>query len=174
LADASRIALGRLEPHVAPADLAYLMRGALARFDPQNAGRIRLDVPAGTDATGEWDAAMLDRVIGNLLSNAVKYSSQGAPIEVTMRAEPHHVRLVVRDGGIGMDTDELQGIFERYSRARGAQERGIEGQGLGLYLCRGIVQAHGGRIWAESAGRGQGTTVHVILPRRATPPLPAR
>jgi signal transduction histidine kinase len=174
LAEASRIALGRLEPHVARSDLAELVRGAVARFDPQSAGRIRLDIPAGADTTGDWDAAMLDRVIGNLLSNAVKYSPHDAPIDVTLRAEPHHVWLVVRDRGIGMDAVELQGIFERYSRAQGALEQGVEGQGLGLYLCRGIVQAHGGRIWAESPGRGQGTTFNVVLPRRAPPLPPAR
>jgi signal transduction histidine kinase len=106
-------------------------------------------------------------VVRNLLSNAVKYSPAETPIEVTISAPGAMVEFSVRDYGIGVAADELPRLFERYRRARGAVAHGIEGVGLGLYLTQGIVQAHGGRIWAESAGPGAGTTFHVILPRAA-------
>ena len=69
------------------------------------------------------------------------------------------------DQGIGIAEEELPHLFTRYGRTRGALESGIEGHGLGLFLSKGIVDAHGGRIWAESPGAGSGTSVLVLLPR---------
>jgi len=86
---------------------------------------------------------------------------------VTVRNEQAAVHLAVRDQGIGLAPDELGQLFQRYGRTRRARERGTEGAGLGLYVSRGIVEAHGGRIWAESAGPGHGTIVHFLLPPRS-------
>ena len=72
----------------------------------------------------------------------------------------------IRDYGIGIAPEELTRLFGRYVRTRDAADRGIDGLGLGLYLCRGIVEAHGGRLWAESQGLNTGTTFSVVLPRR--------
>ena len=68
--------------------------------------------------------------------------------------------------GTGLDPDDFERIFQRFIRARDAQDGPVAGQGLGLYLCRGIVNGHGGRIWVESEGEGQGCTFRVLLPRR--------
>jgi signal transduction histidine kinase len=70
----------------------------------------------------------------------------------------------VIDQGIGLEAHEVERLFERYSRADGARDRGIPGAGLGLYASRGIVRAHGGDLWLESDGRDKGTTAHVRLP----------
>jgi signal transduction histidine kinase len=113
----------------------------------------------------EVDAELLDRVVSNLLSNAIKYSPPDSPIQLALSADGSAVHLAIQDHGIGLAPDEINGLFQRYSRAHGAVERGVEGVGLGLYLSRRFVEAHGGRIWAESAGRGRGATVHVLLPR---------
>ncbi|MBM4409628.1 MAG: sensor histidine kinase [Chloroflexi bacterium] len=86
-------------------------------------------------------------------------------VTIAVRAEPSVVQLTVQDHGIGLAPDEVAALFRRYARARSAVEREIGGLGLGLYIVRGIVEAHHGRIWAESPGRSQGTSVHVLLPR---------
>jgi signal transduction histidine kinase len=106
-----------------------------------------------------------------LLSNALKYSPEDSPVEVAVEASVERIDLTVRDYGIGLDVEDLAWLFRRYGRGRGATQRGIQGLGLGLYLSYGIVEAHGGRLWAESAGVGHGTTMHVRLPRSTPPPL---
>jgi signal transduction histidine kinase len=172
LIDVSRVALGRLDLRPIEADLVELIRVAIGRLDADSRNRVRLNVEPGLDATGRWDPAALDQVIDNLLSNAVKYSPPEAPIDVSVQGEPDTVHVGVQDRGIGLAAEEVARLFQRYFRARAAHERGIPGLGLGLYLSRGIVEAHGGRIWAESPGPDRGTTIHVALPRRA-PPVPA-
>jgi signal transduction histidine kinase len=167
LGDASRLALGRLEPHAEPANLVTLLHGAIERLNGAAAERVRCDIPDNLDANGVWDAAMLDRVIANLLSNALKYSPAASEVKISVRAHDGALQLSVRDDGIGVAADELPRLFRRYGRADGAVAAGIDGLGLGLYLSKGIVEAHGGRIWAESAGARLGTTFHVILPRAA-------
>ncbi len=168
LTDASRLALGHLELAPTTVDLVPLLREVIGRFEPPIDGRVVPRLPADGTATGHWDAARLEQVVGNLLSNAVKYSPPDTPIEVTISSTPDVVRLSVRDRGIGIAPEELPRLFQRYARARGATPSNADGLGLGLYLSRGLVEAHGGRIWAESAGRQQGATFHVELPR--TPP----
>ena len=119
------------------------------------------------------DPSLLDRVVANLLSNALKYAPAPTPVDVAVRREGGRVHLAVRDAGIGLEPEELAGLGRRYGRARGVAERGIPGEGLGLYLARAAVEAHGGRLWAESAGRDRGATLHVLLPARAAPPAGA-
>lgn len=168
LVDVSRVALGQLELRPVAVDLIELVRAAVSQLGP-DAGRITLTQAPGGDAGGRWDPVRLDQVIVNLLSNAVKYSPPGSPIEVTVRGDHDTAQLSIRDNGFGIAADDLPRLFRRYNRTGGAVDRDIEGLGLGLYLCRGIIQAHGGRIWAESPGLGQGATMHVLLPRRGPP-----
>ncbi|MGD9893658.1 MAG: ATP-binding protein [Dehalococcoidia bacterium] len=165
LIDASRIALQQLDLRPERVDLAELLSVVVSRLGPDVADRVVIGDGLEFDATGQWDRERLERVIRNLLSNAVKYSPAASSIEVTIGGAGGMVEFSIRDYGIGVAAEELPRLFERYRRARGAVDRGIEGVGLGLYLTRGIVQAHGGRIWADSAGPGSGTTFHVILPR---------
>ncbi len=165
LSDASRLALGRLEPHVEPTNLMTLLNGAIARLDEAAARRVRRDIAPGLDARGVWDGPMLERVITNLLSNAFKYSPAASEVSIDLREQDGALHLTVRDQGIGVAADEMPNLFRRYGRAGGALASGVDGLGLGLYLSKGIIEAHGGRIWAESAGPGQGTTFYVVLPR---------
>lgn len=171
LTDASRVALGHLEIAPAPADLSALLREVVDRFEPPLDGRVAIHAPPDGPVTGEWDGARLGQVLDNLLSNAVKYSPPDSPIEIAIESAPAAVHLSVRDRGIGIAPDELPRLFQRYARSGHAAGSGAQGLGLGLYLCRGLVEAHGGRIWAESAGLQQGTTIHLALPR--TPPTEA-
>jgi signal transduction histidine kinase len=169
LMDASRIALGDLDLDRTRVDLAGLLDEVIADLGPETAERVVLDLPAGLDASGAWDATRLRQVVGNLVSNAAKYSAPGTPIEIPVRGDARTVRFDVRDRGIGIPPAELPQLFRRFYRTPTAIDQGIEGLGLGLYLCRGIVEAHGGRIWAESAGAGEGTCIRVELPREAPP-----
>ncbi|MDQ6674000.1 MAG: HAMP domain-containing histidine kinase, partial [Chloroflexota bacterium] len=167
--EASRVALGRLDLHRASADLGTLLPVVVGRLDPDTAARVHVTVVPGFDAAGEWDAPLLERVLVNLLSNAAKYSPANTSIEVGLTELDRAVHLTVRDSGIGLAHEEHVDLFRRYGRTQSATRSGIAGLGLGLYLSRGIVDAHGGRIWAESAGPGQGTAFHVVLPRHPEP-----
>jgi hypothetical protein len=107
----------------------------------------------------------MEQVLSNLIGNAIKYSPEGGAIEVTICAdyETHEVLLSVRDQGIGIPLQEQAQVFGRFARADNAQAYGIRGTGLGLYLCRELVEQHGGRIWFEST-EGLGSTFFVALP----------
>jgi signal transduction histidine kinase len=173
LAEGARLAVGALDMRPVDMDLADALRWAVARLGADDAGRVRVDAPPAGEATGRWDRVGLDRVADNLLSNALKYSPPDAPVTVTLRRQGDVVELSVRDAGIGLDKDEISRLFRRYQRAQGAIESAVAGTGLGLYGARAIVEAHRGRIWATSPGRGQGTTVHVLLPRARPAEEPA-
>lgn len=99
-----------------------------------------------------------------MLGNALKYSPDGGEIHVTLVSEDDGVILRVRDSGIGLPAGVLERIFEPFGRAANPVSRNIEGLGLGLYICRQIAKQHGGHLWAESAGEGQGTTLRLWLP----------
>jgi len=110
------------------------------------------------------DADDLRRVLDNLLHNAFKFSPPGGRVTVRVWNEEKEARLAVSDQGIGLAPDQLEPIFERFYQVHSGMTRRYGGMGLGLALCKEIVQAHGGRIWAESEGKGKGSTFHIALP----------
>ena len=114
--------------------------------------------------TIEADEARLRRVMDNLLGNAVKYAPAGGLIEVGGQANAAAVTVFVRDEGVGISADEQEQIFERFYRVNNTLGQGTQGTGLGLYLSRSIVEAHGGTIGVESRP-GRGATFHFTLPR---------
>lgn len=109
-------------------------------------------------------ASYLDLVIGNLLDNAVKFSRSGQQICVSARTDGEDVVLSVADQGAGIPSDQLELIFDRFYQVDSTSTRRYGGMGIGLALCKAIVEAHGGRIWAESAGLQQGSTFYTLLP----------
>jgi signal transduction histidine kinase len=143
----------------------------LARDARQASDRLRLltDVNVNVRTRGEGpfvvrgDVGRLGQVLDNLLSNAAKFSPPDRPIEVELRREADEVHLTVTDRGAGIPSSELALIFERYYRGSG-QRRDVPGAGIGLAVCREIVQAHKGRIWATSPGVGKGSSFHIALP----------
>ena len=113
------------------------------------------------------------QVVSNLLNNAIKYAPEG-PIEVTVRIENDQAVLAVRDHGPGIPEDRLRVIFEPNVRLTTGDSNGPSGSGLGLFIAKGIIEAHGGSIWAESPGYDEralpGSTFHIMVPMRSAPP----
>jgi PAS domain S-box-containing protein len=169
LADVVRLEGGDLPLRRATVDLAALARrevAALAAQQPNLA--IEVTTPGGP-VVGELDGDRLAQVIANLLGNAAKYAPDGGPIRVEVSASDGQARLAVSDNGPGIDPEHQPKLFERFYRA-GAT--GAGGLGLGLYISRMLVEAHGGTVGVESAP-GFGSTFVVTLPLRATDPEPA-
>jgi signal transduction histidine kinase len=121
---------------------------------------------------GAFDAVRVNQLLSNLLENAAKYSPPGSPIVVEVWQDQGQARLQVRDAGIGLATADLPAVFDRFYRGTNVDDRRFAGLGLGLYICRAIAEQHGGRIWASSAGPGQGSTFDVALPLAAPVPTP--
>ncbi|HVA88765.1 MAG TPA: HAMP domain-containing sensor histidine kinase, partial [Chloroflexota bacterium] len=161
LLDAARSQIGRLVVEVKPVDVAGLVRGVAEQMEPSATTR-RIIVDAPPILPWPSDQRKLQQVIVNLLGNALRYAASG-PITVTAAEAGGELQVTVRDEGIGIAPDDLERIFARFEQ--GGTPRG-QGLGLGLYISRGIVQAHGGRIWAESEGLGKGAAFHVVLPYR--------
>jgi signal transduction histidine kinase len=129
-------------------------------------GAIALQAPADRPLAVPGDPDDLRIVVSNLLDNAVKYSGDNLRITVSVAAPtPGTVWLRVEDRGIGIPRPQLRRIFRRFYRVpmRGRQQ--VKGTGLGLYIVRAITRAHGGRVFAHSAGEGHGATFTVELPR---------
>jgi signal transduction histidine kinase len=172
LLDVTRVQAGRLELQCEPADLVALARRVLARRQLTTERHTLTLVTALAHLVVHADPRRIEQVLSNLIGNAIKYSPEGGAIEVTIRAEheTHEALLSVRDQGIGIPLHEQAQVFGRFARAGNTQAYGIRGAGLGLYLCRELVEAHGGRVWLEST-EGQGSTFFVALPLspQATP-----
>lgn len=121
--------------------------------------RLECDVPDDLPAV-EVDCGRIEQVLANLVGNALKFTPAGGRVAVSARAEGGEVVVSVRDSGAGLSEDELKRIFDPYWQA---QRTASLGAGLGLKIAKGIVEAHGGRMWAESAP-GAGTAFHFTLP----------
>ncbi|MCI0573595.1 MAG: transporter substrate-binding domain-containing protein [Myxococcaceae bacterium] len=162
LLDVSRLTAGTLELRPEPVDVCRLVRDVAEAFQEQaSRSGSRLELQANCSAEGWFDRLRLEQVVGNLVSNALKFGG-GKPIEVRIEPVPGRVRISVRDHGIGLTDEAKARIFEKFERA--VSERHYGGLGLGLYISRQLVEAHGGTITVESAP-GAGSTFTVDLPR---------
>ena len=171
LLDVSRLQTGRFELRPETVNLGAFVADFVERFAAQldEQHQVALVVappdPPASVLIVQADPARLEQVLANLLSNAVKYTPTGGAITVSVAQDDESGQIAVRDDGIGLPTGSEEAIFQPFGRATNAAHRQIPGMGLGLYICRQIVERHGGRIWAESPGDGLGTTIHVWLPR---------
>jgi signal transduction histidine kinase len=165
LMDVSRMRSGELLLRVVPIDLVALVSTVAVRYAETGGERhhVTTDAPVAPLMVA-GDAGRLEQVLDNLLSNSVKYSPDGGEIGVSVRRSIDGVQLTVSDDGIGLTPGAHERIFEPFGRAANATREELPGMGLGLHICRQIAEAHGGRIWAESDGEGQGMTVGMWLP----------
>ena len=165
LLDVARIRTGQLPLDPCPLDLAALVDTAVAQARTRADDGHRLMLDADGDLPPVMaDAGRIEQVLTNLLDNAVKYSPAGGEVAVVVRAEGAGAAVAVRDTGIGLPPGAADAIFAPFGRAANAAASRLPGMGLGLYICRSIVERHGGWIAAASAGEGRGTTVTFWLP----------
>lgn len=165
LLDVTRLQAGRLELHSEPTDLVALVQRTVARFRVTTEQH-RIAVNAAPEHIVIMaDPRRIEQVLSNLINNAIKYSPDGGDVEISVQEDQkaNAALLSVRDHGIGIPAHQQGRIFSRFMRADNAHAYNIGGTGLGLYLCRELVERHGGRIWFESV-EGQGSTFCVSLP----------
>jgi two-component system, OmpR family, sensor histidine kinase KdpD len=161
----TRLEAGTARLRREPASISDLVRQALSQMREMMGERpSRIDIPPDLPPMA-MDAVLMSHALANLLENAAKYSAPDAPIEIAAHATDGHVVLAVSDWGIGVPADDLGRIFEKFYRRNHlkGRSRPADGTGLGLAIAKGIVEAHGGRIWAEQRSEG-GVTVRLRLP----------
>lgn len=175
LLDVVSIEAGRLAVEPKREDAAELVRETLETFRPLAATKkisLQTDVKAGS-LLGRFDHERLLQVLSNLVGNAIKFTQEGGRIEIAVETTEQEIRFAVADSGVGIAADKLEVIFDRFWQNT---QRDRSSLGLGLYIARCIVEAHGGRIWADSHP-GQGSTFHFTLPgasARPTAPIAAQ
>jgi two-component system phosphate regulon sensor histidine kinase PhoR len=164
LLDLSHLQRGRLPLHPAPFKLSEILDEVVrwAQVSTEQ-HEIQLEIHAD-DTTVVGDRARIMQVAGNILDNALKYSPDGGVVRVQLDANPLEFSVSVTDQGMGVNPDAQQHIFDRFYRVNNLMSRQYSGIGLGLYVARAIIEAHGGRIWVESQ-EGQGSTFSFTLPR---------
>lgn len=163
LLDVSRIETGRLDIRREPIDWAEFVADVVSHHHATiGERRISIELPP-IHRRVEGDRDRLEQVLENLLENAVKYSPGESEVNVTITDVDERVLTSIRDRGIGIPTDELNQVFERFHRGRQVSSSNYGGLGLGLYITRQIVERHGGQIWVESV-EGLGTTFTFSLP----------
>ncbi|MBM4431324.1 MAG: PAS domain S-box protein, partial [Chloroflexi bacterium] len=165
LLEASRIQAGTLRLEMSDLSLPKLATKTVERFRVQaSKHELQLDFPTGFPPV-LGDQERLQEVFSNLISNAIKYSPDGGTIRVGGRAYHDHVELYVSDSGPGIPLEKQPELFEPFYRVDTGLGRRTQGVGLGLFLCKAIVEGHGGSIWVESSP-GQGSTFRFTLPLR--------
>jgi PAS domain S-box-containing protein len=163
LLDASRLQAGALKIHLSEVDLEGLTVQTAGRFRTQtDRHTILVDFPDNFPVI-LGDENRLEQVISNLISNAIKYSTDGGEIRVSGQVRPQQVIVCVSDQGPGIGPGDIPHVFDRFYRSTDAS-RTTKGAGLGLYLARAVVEAHGGRIWVDPLP-GQGARICFSLPR---------
>lgn len=165
---ASLIDARRLPLRAEAVDVVTLSRHVVERTAAELSGRGRMEV-SGAIPPVHADPFRFEEILVNLLSNAGKYSFPGTPIDVGIAARAGEVVVSVVNRGEGVSAEEMSRLFERFQRLERARRGEARGIGLGLYIATGLVEAHGGHIWAESVP-GQTTTFSFSLPTHRDEP----
>ena len=167
LLEMTRLEAGALVPHTAWHSVEEVVGAALGRFGKSLAERpVTTRIPAELPLV-PMDDVLIEQVLINLIDNAIKYTPPGTPIEVSAEETAGAVMVEVADRGPGLPPGEERLIFEKFHRTDPAPS--VRGAGLGLAICEGIIQAHGGRIWAENRPGG-GVALRFALPLKDGPP----
>ncbi len=166
LALLSRAEAGQLRVDPQPVLLSEIVERVVAQFQTQAASQaqtIQVQLPAHLPHVLA-DPDRVEQILINLMANALQYTAAGGQIAVLIRSHDLYLEISVQDTGIGIAAEHLPHIFERFYRVDKSRARQSGGVGIGLTVARHLVYAHGGEIWAESEGLGQGTTFHFTLP----------
>ena len=164
LLDMTRLEAGMMRVRKRLSDVQDVIGSALVQASKRLAGHpIQTNIPENLPPVA-MDFVLVVQALYNLLDNAVKYSPAGAEIEVTAELVNQDLCITVGDRGLGIPTEDLDRIFDKFYRVQ--RPDGVSGTGLGLSICRGIVEVHGGKIWAENRPAG-GTIFCFTLPLQA-------
>jgi two-component system phosphate regulon sensor histidine kinase PhoR len=164
LLELSRIESGRMKLRLELTDVGEVVGEAARRLSAQ-AERQGVELHIRTpieEIDASIDASRVQQIVVNLVHNAIKFTPPQGKVDVSVERRGRHAAVLVADTGIGVAPDELSRLFERFYKVD--RSRSSSGTGLGLAIVKHLVQAHGGRVWAESPGEGMGTTFHVLLP----------
>ncbi len=170
--DVARLESGKLEIRQEPLDVSELLREVEDTF-VDSAVRAAVSMEMESDR-GLWvrgDVNRLNQVLYNLLSNALKFSRPGGKILIGARTVGAEVVVSVSDTGMGLDRAQIDRLFQPFTQVHDPMTVTATGTGLGLYISRGLISAHGGRIWVESPGIGLGSTFSFALPAVPAPLL---
>lgn len=164
----SRIEQGKMEYHKAPMDITPLIKASVDMFSlPASLKGIEMTVSDNECSHGKHminaDEGKIQHVINNLLDNSIKYTPKGK-IVVSLICGEKTIKVSVKDSGAGIPKETLPELFDKFVRARNAKQINVTGSGLGLYVAKQMIQAHDGKIWAESEGEGKGSTFSFELP----------
>lgn len=162
LLHAAKIEAGRFQAERHPEEVASVVESAVDMFRAVAAERSIHLAPRAPSfpVSALCERNLIIRVFANLIGNAIKFSPEGSSISIVAEERAEQVHFAVSDAGPGIPTEYLSHVFDRYWQQKGGDRRG---SGLGLYIAKGIVEAHDGRIWIDSA-QGGGTTIHFTLP----------
>ena len=165
LLDVAKIEAGKFELNIQEYDLVEVVKGQTEAFKPQaEMKHLSVVVIAPQKALVKFDKVRVSQVLGNLLSNAIKYSDSGEiQVNVAMDQAKGQAVVSVKDTGIGIPSEDLNMLFSKFKQLKSG-DRSRKGTGLGLVVSKGIVESHGGKIWAESAGENLGSTFYFSLP----------
>ncbi len=164
--DVSRIEQGRMKYDFTDFDMKELVATTITELRP-NIARAKLEISFDYDSGGIFmvnaDQGKIRQVVGNLLDNSIKYTPKGSIHVWLQKTLENKILISISDTGVGIRSEVLPGLFEKFTRAPDASKTNILGTGLGLYVARKMVEAHGGKVWAESPGQDKGSTFHIEL-----------
>jgi signal transduction histidine kinase len=168
LLEVSRLERGMLILKPEAHDIGHLVNEVIANFTLQFPNRVFRLIGNGRRVEAEFDSVRIYEVISNLLDNALKYTPENTPIELLFADDEKSVRVAVRDFGSGISKERQKLLFSPFERGASNETERHAGLGLGLYICRKIVELHGGAIRLESA-LGQGSTFTIEIPKKISP-----
>ncbi|MFQ5840138.1 MAG: GAF domain-containing protein, partial [Candidatus Methylomirabilales bacterium] len=165
--DLAKVEAGKLQLHLDPFDVRAVLQAACDHIRPQaTANGLELTLDLGSDLPHLYaDPLRLKQILYNLLSNAVKFTPSGGRVTIRVRSVDSDMEFAVQDTGIGIKQEDLPRLFETFTQLDASLGRQHQGTGLGLALTKNLVELHGGRIWVESPGEGQGSIFTFTLPR---------
>ncbi|GEM_PF-886768 len=166
LLDAQKIELGQLRLEKNAHSVSEIIKGIVEKMKPDaDKHGISLTCELHGDVTCVCDKSRVEQVLINLVSNSLDFSpKQTGKIQINLSREGDYAKIVVKDNGIGIIKESIDKIFVKFYQVDTSSTREHSGTGLGLSVCKGIVESHGGKIWAYSEGRDRGAEIHVLLP----------